>query len=118
MAEILDGKAIGAALRDGWSVLLDATFLRRRERRAAAALAARHGAPFHLLALDAPRGVLDARLAARGPDASDATGAVLQQQLAALQPPAADERACSVVVDPGSARDARALARRILGGHA
>lgn len=80
----------------GWSVVVDAAFLRRHERQAFAALAAEHGAAFHLLACEAPPEVLRQRIRARqaaGGDASEATLAVLEQQLGWVEPLTEEERA-------------------------
>ncbi|AOW12692.1 hypothetical protein LPB72_16880 [Hydrogenophaga crassostreae] len=82
-------------LNDGWSVLVDAAFLRRSERDAFAALAMAADCPFHILAPEAPIDVLRARITARqatGTDASEATVAVLEQQLGWLEPLAPEER--------------------------
>lgn len=76
-------------LRQGWSVLVDAAFLRQHERQAFANLATDQGVPFHLLAPEAPLAVLRERIAARqahGNDASEATLAVLEQQLNWVEP--------------------------------
>lgn len=83
-------------LQDGWTVLVDAAFLRRHERAAFAALAQAQGCPFHLLAPEAPVAVLRERIRvrqARGADASEATLDVLEQQLGWLEPLDAGERA-------------------------
>jgi uncharacterized protein len=80
----------------GWSAIVDAAFLKHAERQAFRALAARLGAPFGILACDAPAEELRRRLRARNGDASEATVAVLEQQLAWLEPLDAEER--SVVV--------------------
>ncbi|MDM7943071.1 MAG: AAA family ATPase [Hydrogenophaga sp.] len=83
-------------LREGWSVLVDAAFLRRHEREAFHALARSMGCAFHILATEAPLAVLRERIAARqarGADASEATLAVLDQQLGWLEPLTDDERA-------------------------
>ena len=82
-------------LRQGWSVLVDAAFLRQRERQAFADLAVVDAAPFHLLAPEAPVAVLRERIAARqarGNDASEATLAVLEQQLGWVEPLSDTER--------------------------
>lgn len=82
-------------LADGWTVLVDAAFLRRHERDAFAALAAEQGCPFRILACEAPVDVLRERIAARqarGQDASEATVAVLEQQLGWLEPLTPEER--------------------------
>jgi len=83
-------------LQGGWSVLVDAAFLRRQEREAFAALAGTMDCPFHILATEAPLAVLRERITARqarGADASEATVAVLEQQLGWLEPLDDDERA-------------------------
>jgi aminoglycoside phosphotransferase family enzyme/predicted kinase len=69
-----------AALAAGYSVILDAAFLRQEERDAASALAACRGVDFTGVWLDAPDEVLIARLDARRDDASDAGAAVLRRQ--------------------------------------
>lgn len=82
-------------IRDGWTVLVDAAFLRRAERDAFAALARAFDCPFHILAPEAPVAVLRERIAERqrsGADASEATVAVLEQQLGWLEPLDESER--------------------------
>lgn len=74
----------GAMLRAGRAVVLDATFIDETLRGRAERLAADCGVPFHGAWLDAPQGVLEARVAARIGDASDATIEVLHDQLARL----------------------------------
>jgi aminoglycoside phosphotransferase family enzyme/predicted kinase len=81
-------------LDSGWSVLVDAAFLRRHERDAFAALAASKNCPFGILAPQAPLQVLRQRIGerqARGGDPSEATLQVLEQQLQWLEPLGADE---------------------------
>jgi aminoglycoside phosphotransferase family enzyme/predicted kinase len=68
-------------LAAGYSVILDATFLREEERTAIAAAAAQARVPFIGLWLDAPEPVLAGRISSRGRDASDADTIVLQNQL-------------------------------------
>jgi aminoglycoside phosphotransferase family enzyme/predicted kinase len=75
----------------GFSVVIDAAFLRRSERDAAHELARQCGVQFEILACQAPDGVLRERLAARTSDASEADAAVLRQLRAAADPLAADE---------------------------
>lgn len=74
------------AVRAGSSVILDAAFLRKAERDAAAALAVRLGVPFTGFWLDAPDAVLEPRLAARRNDASDAGMEVLHAQRRIAEP--------------------------------
>jgi uncharacterized protein len=70
-----------ASLAAGYTAIVDATFLRRQERRAIEASARLSGVPFLGLWLEAPSDVLTARVSARGHDASDADMQVLQHQL-------------------------------------
>jgi len=69
------------ALGAGYDVVLDAVHARPDERAAAAALAARCGARFAGMWLQAPPDALTARVAARVGDASDATASVIHEQL-------------------------------------
>jgi aminoglycoside phosphotransferase family enzyme/predicted kinase len=79
------------ALAAGWSVVVDAAFLKRAERDAFRRLAAAHDAQFAILACTAPLAELRRRIAARQGDASEATLEVLEKQLQWIEPPAADE---------------------------
>ena len=86
-------------LQDGWSVVVDAAFLRAAERRAFAELAQTEGCPFHILACEAPPDELRRRIGARqasGQDASEATLAVLEQQFGWLEPLGEGERSRSL----------------------
>ena len=81
-------------LRQGWTVLVDAAFLRRQERSAFAELAQSLACPFGILAPQAPVEVLRERIAARqarGGDPSEATLDVLERQLQWIEPLSADE---------------------------
>ena len=70
-----------AALAAEYSVIIDAVSLKPEERRSFAAFAEAAAVPFTGLWLAAPASTMDARLRARGRDASDASPAVLAQQL-------------------------------------
>lgn len=86
-------------LQDGWSVVVDAAFLREGERRAFAELAQAEGCPFHILACEAPPEELRRRIRERqatGKDASEATLAVLEQQFGWLEPLGEAERSRSL----------------------
>ena len=72
------------ALKAGRAVILDATFIDPALRARAEALAVECAVPFHGVWLDAPVAVLEARVAARTGDASDATVEVLHEQLARI----------------------------------
>ncbi|WP_321576200.1 bifunctional aminoglycoside phosphotransferase/ATP-binding protein [Ramlibacter aquaticus] len=82
-----------AALAAGWPVVLDAAFLRRAEREAAAALARSLGLPFAILHCEASATVLRERLRTRQGDPSEADEAVLERLQAAHEPLDADEAA-------------------------
>jgi aminoglycoside phosphotransferase family enzyme/predicted kinase len=71
-----------ALLRAGQAVVLDATFTEPALRARAEALAADCGVPFKGAWLEAPLEVLEARVAGRTGDASDATLEVLHDQIA------------------------------------
>lgn len=96
------------ALGAGVSIVVDAASLQRHERDAMRSVAARHGAPFHLLVCQAPVPVLQARVAARqaeGRDASDATPEVLGRQQQWVEWPGADEAADIWVLDTDASPD-------------
>ena len=84
----------GMLLRAGWSVIVDATFLKRADRDAFRALAQEAGAAFAILAPRATPQQMRDRIAARnalGRDASEATSDVLAQQMRTIEPLQADE---------------------------
>ena len=74
----------GAVLGMGYSVIVDATFLKRLARAPFLALAEKMGVSFHILYMDVPEAMLVARIRqreSRGQDASEAGVAVMKQQL-------------------------------------
>ena len=104
--------AAEAALAAGLAVVVDATFLRRDQRQAFQALAARCGAGFGILAASAPWPVIEARIARRraeGGDPSEADGAVARRQLEQIEPLSPDE--CQWVVQAGDPRLAPPMPR-------
>lgn len=80
-----------AILGAGFSVVIDAAFLRRGERDAAHELARQCGVRFEILACEAPVAVLRERLAARTSDASEADAVVMQRLQEAADPLEDDE---------------------------
>ncbi len=81
-------------LQAGWSVVVDATFLRRTDRDAFRALARECNVAFSILAPQATPAQLRDRILARtalGQDASEATLDVLAQQMRAMEPLGPDE---------------------------
>lgn len=70
-----------AMLRHGVTVILDATYTHAGSRAALPQVAARAGAPFQGIWLDAPEDELVRRVTARKGDVSDADAAVVRKQL-------------------------------------
>ena len=90
-------------LASGFSVIVDATFLQRRQRRAMAAVAERLSVPLHLLDLRTPLPLMRDWIQQRslsGGDPSDADLAVLERQRQHLQPFDAAERARAIPIAP------------------
>lgn len=88
-------------LRCGQSVVVDATFLRRRQRDQFRSLAAEEQVPFELVHLHAPVEVLRQRIAARRSQAGEASEAdlsVLDTQLRNYEPLSPEEGAVEAVV--------------------
>jgi aminoglycoside phosphotransferase family enzyme/predicted kinase len=101
-------------LRSGWSVIVDATFLKRTDRDAFRALATELGIGFAILAPQASADQLRQRITARnalGTDASEATLEVLEHQFRELEPLGVDEGA---VLSVAGVADLQALNARKL----
>jgi aminoglycoside phosphotransferase family enzyme/predicted kinase len=106
----------GVVLASGYSVMLDATFLRRDQRDAARALADRLGSSFTILALDAPLRILRERIRVRlttGADASEAQPDILEAQIARREPLGPDERTRCVHLDTERGVSPDGLMRRL-----
>lgn len=89
-------------LKAGFSVIVDAAFLRRTEREAFRAVAEQCDALFLILDFHAPLDVLRARVVARraaGSDASEAGLDVLERQIGLREPLTPAEMAVAVAVD-------------------
>jgi uncharacterized protein len=103
-------------LRNGEIALIDATFLRRRERLELKQVAAANAARFVILDCAAPPSELRRRVAARGRarrDASEADVAVLEHQLRTHEPLDGMERRAAVTVDTSRPIDYAGLAARL-----
>lgn len=101
-------EAAALALRCGYHVLLDATYLERQHRELARAVARAQGAGFVIIDFQASAATLRARVARRArdnDDASDADLAVLESQRSLAQPLSADELPDVFVFDAESALD-------------
>jgi aminoglycoside phosphotransferase family enzyme/predicted kinase len=94
-------------LASGFPVIVDAAFLKYRQRDAFSQLAATLGAPFYILHLQAREATLRERIRQRqigGEDASEATLAVLDYQLRANEPLTDAERERTVQIETEGAR--------------
>ncbi len=103
-------------LRADYSVLVDATFLRREQRAAAWRLARELGCRITMLALDAPTELLRQRVRERqaaGADASDADEGILDAQIAAREVLGADELHWTIRLDTARPQPVAALLRRL-----
>jgi len=90
-------------LASGFNVIVDATFLQRRQRQAMAAVAERLALPWHLLDLRTPLPLMCDRIQRRvqtGVDPSDADLIVLERQRQQLQPLDATERERALSITP------------------
>ena len=103
-------------IRSGYPVVVDAAFLRRRERTDFQELAQELGVPFVILDFEAPERLLRERVKQRlqsGHDASEAIVAVLESQIRNREPLQGAELAQSIKVDTEQAADAKKLADRL-----
>ena len=97
---------------------MDATFLRRDQRRSFRDLAAVRGVPFVIIDCDAPADVLRQRIRARwgeGDNVSDADLGVLDAQLASCEGLSDEEKALSLRVRPDEPLDRERLQARLVG---
>jgi uncharacterized protein len=102
----------GAAVRNGFDAIVDATFLRRTERDTFSRIAKQHNARFAILDCVAPEEVLRRRIAARAAESRDASEAnleVLDHQLAEQDPLGGDEQRAAIRVPTDAPVDASAL---------
>jgi hypothetical protein len=110
------GELAHAALRDGFSVVVDAASLRSAERQALREVAAAAGVPFRLLWVSADAATLRSRVAERaahGGDPSEATLEVLERQFALAEWPDPRELRDAVRVDTGRPVDPHAVAGQL-----
>jgi len=91
-----------AALNAGFSVVIDATYLKHQQRQAAWQVAEATGVPFLIIDCEAPDAVIEQWLAQRqaeGRDPSDATMAVVRAQQASREPLSESEQLLSRRLD-------------------
>ncbi|MCE5182243.1 MAG: AAA family ATPase [Betaproteobacteria bacterium] len=100
----------------GYPVVVDAAFLRRRERASFRELAQELGVPFAILDCMAPEHLLRARIERRqrrGRDASEADISVLESQLRNHEPLDSNETAAAISVNTGQNANIQALVQRL-----
>ena len=105
-----------AALKAGFPVVIDATYLKQSHRDSAAQAAEACGVPFLILDCQAPANVISQWLAQRqtaGQDPSDATEAVIQAQHASREALSDAELLLSTRVDTHDAVSLDSLIERI-----
>jgi aminoglycoside phosphotransferase family enzyme/predicted kinase len=106
-------------LECGYPAIVDATFLKHDYRMRFRSLARELDTPFVILSLQAPESVLEARVARRlaeATDASEATVNVLRGQRQDLEALDEEEREAAIELDGAAEPDVEDLARRILRG--
>lgn len=100
------------ALKAGWPVIVDATFLRQAQRQPFMELASSLGVPFVILDVQASEETMRSRITARlekQRDPSDATVEVLALQLCSHDAFTGDEQAHVVVVDTETGKERPSL---------
>ena len=101
-----------AGLNAGFSVVIDATYLKQSQRQAAWQVAESTGVPFIILACEAPDAVIEQWLTQRqaeGGDPSDATMAVVKAQQASREPLSESEQLLSRLINTPEAGNLDAL---------
>jgi hypothetical protein len=96
-----------ALLKAGYTVIVDAAFLKREEREHFRALAKQLSVPFAIASLSASDRTLRKRIHQRHNDASEADVAVLEKLRAAQQPLSTDEHAWSANFTTEQAPDSK-----------
>ncbi|WP_067868091.1 bifunctional aminoglycoside phosphotransferase/ATP-binding protein [Neptuniibacter marinus] len=89
-------------LHNGYSVIVDATFIRQRTRQSYIDLAKKRGIPIRIISCQCEQKLIEARLKRReseGSDASDADISVMQEQKQHEQPLTPEEEKITVIVE-------------------
>lgn len=100
-------------LNAGFSVIVDAAFLKYSQRRPFLELAYEKQMPFIILEFTASIDTLRQRIQARHHDISDADSSVLEHQLTTIEPLQQDELPCRIPVDTEKQFDAKDLALKL-----
>ncbi|MCK5394748.1 MAG: AAA family ATPase, partial [Gammaproteobacteria bacterium] len=97
----------------GYSIIIDAAFLKHEQRKPFQKLAEQLKAPYVILEVTAPEDILRQRIAQRKDDVSDADLAVLEYQLSNWQPLLEEEISTAVPVDTSELLDIALLIQKI-----
>ena len=100
-------------IKAGYSVIVDAAFLKWEQREPFQELADRLKVPYIILEITAPAEILRQRITQRKSDVSDADLAVLEHQLANWQPLREEEISTVIPVDTSERLDATLLIEKI-----
>ncbi|GMR18562.1 MAG: bifunctional aminoglycoside phosphotransferase/ATP-binding protein [Gammaproteobacteria bacterium] len=100
-------------IRAGYSVIVDATFMKHEQREPFQTLAGRLGIPYIIVEITAPAGVLRQRIVERKHDVSDAGRGVLEHQLSNWRPLHEDEIDAAISVNTAEVLQIDALIDKI-----
>jgi predicted kinase len=103
----------GEIMDAGYSVIVDAAFLKSDQRQRFQRLAAAKQAPFRILEFTASPETLRQRIAERPKNVSDADLSVLKHQLQNRQPLSESEKLYTLEIDTDAPMDARFLADQL-----
>jgi predicted kinase len=104
-------------ISNGFSTIIDATFLQRSQRELFRSLAQRLNCDFHILDCQTETGVMRQRIQQRettGTDASEANLAVLEKQLDKYQPLGSDERPDTLPINTTDQLDIATILKQLL----
>jgi aminoglycoside phosphotransferase family enzyme/predicted kinase len=102
-----------AVISYGYSVIVDAAFLKHEQRKSFQTLSEHLSVPYIILEITAPEEILRKRIAERKHDVSDADLAVLEHQLLNWQLLHEDETSAAISVNTGEELDVEALIDKI-----
>jgi aminoglycoside phosphotransferase family enzyme/predicted kinase len=106
----------GVIINAGYSVIVDATFLKQAQREPFTVLADQLGVPYVILEFTAPQNMLRQRIVERARaqhDASEADLEVLEHQLHSVEPLTDKERTRTLTIDTREAFDAKDFQRQL-----
>jgi len=100
-------------LNSGYSVIVDAAFLKHEQRKPFQLLAESLGLRYNIIEITAPVEILRQRIIARKNDVSDADIAVLEHQLSSWQPLLDSELASAIAVNTAEPFDVDTLIEKV-----